>query len=194
MQSQFRRLAFALWLNADKVLQTFAILWLGTADPSAQGRLFVWQDTLRLGLDYRWIGTGLNTFSWAFLLYQRPQRGQLFYSHAENDYLEAFADGGLPLVVLLAFVLLWGGAQLLTRWSESERPFERGLGLGLLGGIAALLIHSAGDFNMHITANAMLFVLLLGLATRVLIIGCADGRAASLPNANASSTASLRGA
>jgi O-antigen ligase len=164
--------AFALWLNADKVLKTFAILWHRSDDLSAQARLLVWQDTLRLGRDYPWTGTGLNTFSWAFLLYQRPQRGQLFYTHAENDYLQAFAEGGLLLVTFLALALLWGGAQLLNRWSESERPFERGLGLGLLGGIAALLIHSAGDFNMHITANAMLFVLLLGLATRVLIIGC----------------------
>ena len=98
------------------------------------------------------------------------------------------------MVTCLALALLWGGAQLLTRWSESERPFERGLGLGLLGGIAALLIHSAGDFNLHITANAMLFVVLLGLATRVLIIDCSDRRAASLPNANALSKVSLRGA
>ncbi len=186
--------AFALWLNADKVLKTFAIVWVGTGDVSTQGRLLIWQDTLHLGRDYRWSGTGLNTFSWAFPLYKRPQRDQLFYTHAENDYLQAFAEGGLLLVTLLALALLWGGAQLLNRWSESERPFERGLGLGLLGGIAALLIHGAGDFNLHITANAILFVLLLGLATRVLIVGCADRRAASLPNANALSKASLRGA
>ena len=76
------------------------------------------------------------------------------------------------MVTFLALALLWGGTQLLERCSESERPFERGLGLGFLGGIAALLIHSAGDFNLHITANVILFVLLLGLAARVLIIGC----------------------
>jgi O-antigen ligase len=164
--------AYALWLKPEKVLQTFAILWLGTADPSAQGRLLVWEDTLRLGRAFLWSGTGLNTFSWAFPLYKRPLSGQVLYTHTENDYLQAFAEGGLPLVTFLALALLWGGAQLQNRWSESERPFERGLGLGLLGGIAALLIHSAGDFNLHIMANAMLFVLLLGLATRVLIIGC----------------------
>jgi O-antigen ligase len=163
----------ALWLNAEKVVQTFAILWLGTDDPSAQGRLLVWRDTLRLGRDYPWSGSGLNTFSWIFPLYKRSLSGlPLMYTHAENDYLQSFAEGGLPLLTLLALALIWGGAQLLNGWSKSRGSYERGLGLGVLAGLIAILIHSLGDFNLHIFANAILFVLLLALACRVLIFGC----------------------
>lgn len=171
--------AYALWLKADDVLRTFAILWRGTDDPSASGRLLVWEDTLRLGRDHRWSGAGLNTFSWIFPLYKRPLSGQALHTHTENDYLQAFAEGGLPLVAILALGLMWGGAQFLNGWSESQRPYERGLGVGLLAGLVALLLHSALDFNLHIMANAILFVLLLALATRVLIFGCADWRQAS---------------
>ena len=35
-----------------------------------------------------------------------------------------------------------------------------------------MLLHSASDFNLHIMANAMLFVILLALACRVLLFGC----------------------
>jgi len=166
--------AYALWLNSEKVLQTFAILRLGTDDSAAHFRLLVWQDTLRLGREYPWTGTGLNTFSWACPPYQRPMWGQRHYTHAENDYLQAFAEGGLPFIALLALTLVWGGAQLLSGWSRSQGSHERGLGLGLLGGLVALLLHSVSDFNLHIMANAMLFVLLLALATRLLIFGCAE--------------------
>ena len=164
--------AYALWLYAEKVLQTFASIRLGTDDPAAHFRLLVWQDTLRLGREYPWTGTGLNTFSWAFPLYKRPMWGNLHYTHTENDYLQAFAEGGLPLIALLVLTLVWGGAQLLSGWSRSQGSHERGLGLGLLGGLVAMLLHSASDFNLHIMANAILFVILLALATRVLVFGC----------------------
>ena len=164
--------AYAIWLKPERALKTFAIFWLGANDLSAHSRLLVWLDTLRLGRDYRWIGTGLNTFAWAFPLYKSPLSGQVLYSHAENDYFQAFAEGGLPFVALLAFALLWGGAQLLNGWSESQSLYERGIGLGLLGGLCAMLLHSASDFNLHIMANAILFIVLLALACRVLLFGC----------------------
>ena len=164
--------AYALWLKPEKVLQTFAILWLGTDDPSARGRLLVWLDALRLGRDYRWTGTGLNTFAWAFPLYKGPRIDQALYVYTHNDYLQAFTEGGLLLLLLLALAMVWGGGQLLNSWSEHERPYPRGIGLGLLAGLSAMLLHSASDFNLHIMANAILFVILLALACRVLVFGC----------------------
>ena len=163
---------YALWLKPGRILEPFAILWLGAGHPAARGRLFLWHDVLRLGWDYRWSGTGLNTFSWAFPLYKRPGVLEHHYTHAENDYLQAFAEGGLPLVGILTLAIIWGGARLLAGWTEVQRPDDRALGIGLLAGLAALLLHSAGDFNLHIMANAILFVLLLALANRVLIFGC----------------------
>ncbi len=162
-------LAYALWLNPDRVLQTFGILWVWTDDPSFHSRILVWQDTLRLGQDYLWSGTGLDTYIWAFPRYKRPIVGQDVYDYAHNDYLQAFAEGGLLLVAILALALLWGGTQLLNAWSEHEGSHTRGIGLGLLAGLVAMLVHSVYDFNLHILANAILFVLLSALASRILL-------------------------
>ena len=164
--------AGALWINPAQILQSVASLGSGTADSSARARLLIWEDTLRLGRAYRWSGTGLNTFAWAFPLYKRPIVGQGLYDYTHNDYIQAFAEGGLPFVALLTLALLCGGAQLLKGWVASQRPYERGIGLGLLGGLGAMLLHSASDFNLHIMANAILFVVLLALACRVLLFRC----------------------
>lgn len=165
--------AYALWIKPDVVPRTLAILRVGIGDASAHSRFLIWQDTLRIGQDYPWIGTGLNTFDRVFpLYYRRPSQDYFFYSHAHNDYLQTFAEGGLLLAAVLALGLFWGGGQLLNGWRHTEGTHARGIGLGLLAGLAALLIHSAIDFNLHIMANAILFVVLLGLAYRVIIFGC----------------------
>jgi O-antigen ligase len=163
-------LTYALWLNPTRVLQTFAIIQLGTDDPSFHGRVLIWQDTLRLGHDFRWSGTGLDTYIWAFPLYKGPLIGQDEYDFAHNDYLQAFAEGGVPLMAILALALLWGGTQLLNGWSQHKGTHTRGIGLGLLAGLVAMLVHSAFDFNLHLLANAILFVLLLALACRILLL------------------------
>lgn len=159
-------LTYALWLNPDRVIQTFAVLWRLTGD--LRERILVWQDTLRLGHDFHWTGTGLDTYVWAFPLYKRPAVGQYVWEYAHNDYLQAYAEGGLALIAIFALAMLGGGTQLLGRWSASEEKWRRGLGLGLLAGLVAMLVHSVYDFNLHIMANAILFVLLLGLAAQVL--------------------------
>lgn len=85
-----------LWLNPDRVLRTFGILWLGTDDPSFHGRILVWQDTLRLGHDFRWSGTGLDTYIWAFPLYKRPLIGQAVYDYATTTTCRHSPKGGCP--------------------------------------------------------------------------------------------------
>ena len=163
---------FAIWIGSDKVFDTLQILRRGTADPVAQKRLLLWQDTLRIGHDYPWIGSGLNTFQWVYPPYRNPRLYPFTYTHAENDYVQVYAEGGVPLVLILAVSLVTAGTQLLRALWRANDWHVSILGTGLLAGLFALLLHSVADFNLHIMANAVLFVLLLALAYRVLRFGC----------------------
>jgi len=142
------------------------IMSLGNASAEGSGsfRLDTWRQTLRMAGDSPWLGQGLGSFHDAFPRYKRGY-GFERVEHAENDYLEMLADGGL-----------WGlgcsllGALLLVRgcWrglsAAHADPLLRGLGVGALAGLAAVAVHSAVDFSLRIPSNAALAAFLAALA------------------------------
>ena len=68
----------------------------------------------------------------------------------------------------LIFIVILYRAVLNTRSRQDTRDIEHKtlsyLRLGCLTGILAILIHSFVDFNLHVTANAFYFTVLLGMA------------------------------
>jgi len=50
-------------------------------------------------------------------------------------------------------------------FSKLQNPsrFVRGVTLGAMSGITAILVHSIVDFNLHIPANALLFTVLTAI-------------------------------
>ena len=83
---------------------------------------------------------------------------------AHNDYLQIVSDTGVVGATIgLAFVVLLFVRAL--RRARSQDDFRRGLALASLGGCFAVLVHSLFDFTLHTTANALLFLILAGLAT-----------------------------
>jgi O-antigen ligase len=124
------------------------------------------RNTAEIIKDFPIVGTGLGTYLYAYPMYEKKYSGDLL-DHAHNDYLELLAEGGIVgggLMIIFAFGAL---GVLFLRWARRNDHFVRGVGLGCLAGIAAILIHSLTDFNLHITANAVLFVTLYALGMRV---------------------------
>ncbi|HXB57842.1 MAG TPA: O-antigen ligase family protein [Vicinamibacteria bacterium] len=134
-----------------------------TADSSGSFRTVLWHDTVRLAAASPFLGHGLGAFADALPRF-KTAAGELRVEHAENDYLEMLAEGGvLGLGLALALVAL------LTRHAvrglkEQEDRLLRGLGLGAAAGFWALLVHSAFDFNLHIPSSALLFAFLAALS------------------------------
>jgi hypothetical protein len=70
---------------------------------------------------------------------------------------------GLPVLVPIIWGLFGVFRTGLRTFRETESRFRAGVTLGALGGIVAILIHSIWDFNIQITANGILFSVLVGL-------------------------------
>ena len=144
-----------------------------TVDPSVGSRLLLWQAAERMWLDHPWFGVGPAHYDYRFREY-RPEAIQGRPDRAHNDYLNLLADwgavGGVIVVAGLGLFVFW----LRKTWPHvrrEENDFGTGQSnrfaffLGASCGLAALAVHSAMDFNLHIPANALLGVTLLALLT-----------------------------
>jgi O-antigen ligase len=115
----------------------------------------------RMILDYPLLGTGPGTFSTMFTQYQPPGLSSRFFM-AHNDYLHFISEAGLIIIPLI----LWMGVGLFNNGFEklkSPSRLVRGITLGAMTGVTAILVHSISDFNLHIPANAILFTMLAAI-------------------------------
>ena len=85
--------------------------------------------------------------------------------HVHNDYVEALAETGI-LGGLCGAAFLW----LLYRdarrnFAAEQGHLSRALHAGAIVAVSGLLLHSFVDFNLHIPANATLFLVQAYVAT-----------------------------
>jgi O-antigen ligase len=165
-----------LWLAAAVVLSVGVVLVLpreareriGTlreaaGEQAASFRLRVWRAVVRMSLASPLVGHGMGSFETAFPRYKTSD-GELRVQHAENDYLEMLAEGGLLGLVLSVSACGLVLHRVMAGLSRQGDRLVRGIGTGALAATAALLVHSAFDFNLRIPSNATLFALLAALA------------------------------
>jgi len=128
-------------------------------------RMFVSQDSMHIFADYPWLGTGLGSFEVTYPRYQSFAT-DLMWDHAHNDYAEALVETGLVggSLILSAIVLfLWLAFHNLRKRLQHEAGWIQ---LGATLGCCGLLVHSFGDFNFHIPANAAWFAVCAAIASQ----------------------------
>jgi O-antigen ligase len=157
-------LAFLMvsWLGVRQVLDRFSSL--QTLEVTVGKRATMRQDTWRIFLDHPWTGTGLGTLQKVFPAYETLYDGRVV-NHTHNDYLEELAEtgiaGGLCWACFLGVLFFGSLRQLFQR----DKSFAAALHLSGLVACSGFLVHSLVDFNLHIPANALLFLLMAHLAT-----------------------------
>jgi O-antigen ligase len=138
---------------------------LGTvnaADPTT-GRSHFWSVTMDVIKAHPVIGSGLGSFSVIYTRYD-SRNGMYRLEQAHNDYLQILSDGGIVGGLLgLTFLVLLFRNGFARR--NTEDKFRRGVATGALAGCFAVLVHSAFDFTLHTTSNALLFLILAAMAT-----------------------------
>jgi O-antigen ligase len=129
-----------------------------------------YENTIKMIGDFPLSGTGFGTYAYAYQMY-RKVFNYGFLDHAHDDYLELAAEGGLVsgcILIAAAFGLV---GVLYSKWTQRKDHFVRGVTLGCMLGIVALLIHSLTYFNLHNPANAIYFLTLYALALRTAKVG-----------------------
>jgi hypothetical protein len=120
------------------------------AGPFAQpySKLHQWPNALRLIGEFPLTGVGRGAFEPAFTRFA-DLAGSLRFSHVENQYLQAAADWGLPVVAAIA-ILVWRA--LAAAWRElADEP----VGVPAFAGVAALALHDVVDFSTELPGIAL---------------------------------------
>lgn len=125
----------------------------------------LWKAAIQMFEKHPLTGIGLGTWAEIFPHYESAPRLEMAFHQAHNDYLQLAAEVGILGLTPLICAILWLGhiSRRIRRVSYDLRPFVLCLGIA----IAVMLLHGLVDFPMHITANALLFTILLALAIRI---------------------------
>lgn len=149
----------SLWAGADIVTSRF-----GRASSEISGRVAAWRDTVRIVRDFPIFGAGVGAYGRAMLVYQSGSR-ELMYAEAHNDYLQLMAEGGLLLTATgLAFVFVCAAGVRNRLRSGHDDTLTYWVRRGAVAGLAGVAAQSFVEFSLQMPGNAVLFVVLLGLA------------------------------
>jgi len=153
---------FVAWLGAGRALDRFESY--RQLEVTEARRAEMLRDSWRIFLDHPVMGTGLGTLKEVFPRYETLYDGAIV-SHTHNDYVEGLAETGIVggMIGLSFLVLLLLGAW--RRIALADNRLDMALHLGAVAACFALLAHSLVDFNLHIPANALIFLTLAALAT-----------------------------
>ena len=137
-------------------------------------RTYTWLSALEMTKDSPVLGTGPGSFK---IVYPAYRRAQIFYienahntetAHAENEYLEQAATGGvigLALFLWLMSFLLIGTYKNMQRTDETTSRMLLGYGAALAG----ILLHSVVDISVHFASSGTLVAVCIGVLVALML-------------------------
>lgn len=157
-----------IWIGGDQLISRFETPQADTnveAVDMRQGesRGEVWRATWALIKDNPLAGVGFGGY-WAVIPKYHDASGKLTPQQAHNDYLEILASGGLIGLALCGWFLLALVKMARVQLNAADR-FRRAACFGALVGLFGVAVHSLFDFGLHVIVNALVFVILIVLAT-----------------------------
>lgn len=126
-------------------------------------RLQLWRDTLAIIEDFPWLGTGLNTYGAATLIYPTTDRST-HAVQAHNDYLQIVSEGGLLLAIATAAAIWQVVRAIRAALAERQNASLYWVRFGATMGLIGIAVQELVDFSLQIPANAVLFVVLIAIA------------------------------
>jgi O-antigen ligase len=143
------------------------VLTIGPQDPYAFTRLDIWKNSLQRIADHPW-GVGLGLYKYTSFQYRFPIENAITRygkraESAHNEYLQMGVELGMVGVGLFLVGAVFLGVEIRETLRLLLEPWERGLVLGLSGGILGVLVHGAVDSVFHEPALILLSLLFAGM-------------------------------
>jgi len=143
------------------------ILTVGDQDPYAYTRLDIWENSLQRIADHPW-GVGLGQYKYTSFQYRFPIEGEIVRygkraESAHSGYVQMAVELGVPGLALFLVGVGLMGREIVETLHRELVPWERGVVIGLAGGMVGLLVHAAVDSVFHEPALVLLLILFAGL-------------------------------
>ena len=157
----------AVWIGGEPLATSLegASVELNAADQTVlherARRRDIWRASWLMVKAHPLAGAGFGGY-WAEIPQYHDASGVMTPQQAHNDYLEIIASGGIIGLALL----LWFIASVVKQARKSlsaEDHFYNAICSGAIIGIVGVAVHSVVDFGLHITINALIFVMLLSI-------------------------------
>lgn len=152
-------LVIAVVFGAGSVMQQLETTSLAEID-APTSKFAAWQSTASLIAEMPWTGVGRGGFEAAFTRVH-PASALVTFSHAENEPLQAIAEWGIPMAIVLGILAGWMLLAAVRRWNDGP------LAAAALGVIFAIAFQSCFDFGMEILGLAIPVVIVLATLTYV---------------------------
>jgi len=155
--------ALGLYIGIEKTAQRFMQV------HGLEHRMELTRSVWDMVLDYPETGVGLGNFNDAYSRYaieSYTEKRTIVYAH--NDWIQAGAELGFPGLVLAISGYFYVLGSSLLSWFQRRDRYVLCMGAGIIAAYIALGIHSFFDYNLHIPANILTFLICLVLLFRVL--------------------------
>ena len=155
-----------LWVGGDRLvtnIESAGTHFVGDTTRDGASRNEIWRATVKMFAAHPIAGAGLGGY-WIGITAYHDASGSLTPQEAHNEYLELLSSGGL-----IGFLIgIWFAVNLVRRARSnlnSDRGHIRALRFGAILGIAGVVVHSLVDFGLHMMSNALIFIVLIAIAT-----------------------------
>lgn len=114
--------------------------------------------------DFPAVGSGSGTWRQVYPAYQSADTySSKIVNHVHNDYLQLLVEQGAVGFLLFGSAVLLTFITIARGLDQSNDPVQRAALYGSLSAMASILIHSFGDYNLHIPANAAIFSFIMAI-------------------------------
>lgn len=156
----------SLWIGYEPLQRRLSSFSSGASEHSVVTRLSYWKSSWRIFLDHPLTGVGLGAFPTVYPSYGSSSSRYERLEQAHNDYLQLLTDTGVVGGVLMGIA----GIFIVRTWFRLIRRLSMRNGalvanfFGSAVALLGILVHSLFDFNLQITANALLALLMLAIS------------------------------